>query len=233
LASTNYIKVVVADDHKIFRQGFISILNAQKGIRVIAEAENGKELIKIARKTKPDLVITDIKMPVMNGLEASQYITSHFPLMRIIALTMFNDDQLMTEMFRVGISDCLFKNADISEVVEMIYKNAFKKTTFVSKRFNAFFLRQALNIRNKKKPLTEKQIEIVKLICGEYTSKEIAIQLRLSERTVEEHRHNIQQKIGTRNIVGVILYAVKKGIFKIDEPYFQSRSYSNTGPAQD
>jgi DNA-binding NarL/FixJ family response regulator len=216
--SQEAIKVVIADDHEIFRDGFKMILGKMKNCLLIGEASNGRELLEIVANTTPDLVITDIKMPAMDGIEATRKIREKWPSMGIIALSMFNEDDLIMEMLEAGANGYLIKNADKAEIMDAIVAVASgdpyycrgtnnKLTKLIANsRFHPFH-------RKKIVEFSEKEIEIIRLICQEMTNKEIGENLFLSIRTVEGHRLRILDKMGVKNSVGLVIYAIQNNIF--------------------
>jgi DNA-binding NarL/FixJ family response regulator len=212
------IKIIIADDHEIFRKGFQVLLRKEEEIRIIGEAQNGDELLKLVKTNEPDIVIMDIQMPVMDGIEATRQLTRTHPRIGIIALTMFVDDHLVINMLEAGARGYLLKDTSKSELMEAIHAVYSGNTYFCSatskkmahligqSRFNLFPARQ-------KTSLTSTEIEIIKLICQEYSSKEIAAQLGYTPRTIENYREKIQEKIGAKNMVGVAVYAIKNRIY--------------------
>jgi DNA-binding NarL/FixJ family response regulator len=217
--STKKIKLLIADDHEIFRDGFKLMLSKFSDIQLIGEAENGKKLLELAKKFKPDVVITDIKMPVMDGIEATQKIIELFPQIGIIGLSMFDEDDLIVDMLEAGARGFLIKNAgkyEITEAIRTVYSGDpyYCKTTSnkLSKRiakshFNPFKKNDKLEDE-----FSHRDREIIYLICREYTNKEIADKLFLSIRTVEGYRLKIQEKMNVKNTVGLVIYAVKNGL---------------------
>lgn len=209
-----------ADDHEIFRDGFKVLLRKQNELELIAEAEGGKQLIELVKKFLPDIIFLDIQMPDLNGIEACKIIKELFPDIGVIALSMFNEDHLIVEMLEAGARGYLLKNTYTAEVVEAakaVYQGetyycrstSTKLTNMIAdSRFNPY--------RHKPKiKLTPRELEIIKLLYQEYSNKEIANVLNLSIRTVESYRENIQEKIGAKNSVGIIIYALKNKLVSI------------------
>lgn len=211
-------KVVIADDHEIFRDGFKMILGKMNNCVLIGEASNGRELLDIIDQQNPDLVITDIKMPGMDGIEATRKIREKWPQMGVIALSMFNEDELILEMLEAGANGYLLKNADKAEIIEAIEAvaggdpyycrstNSKLAKLIANSRFHPFHRKKAVEF-------SEKEIEIIRYICQELTNKEIAEKLYLSIRTVEGHRLRILDKMGVKNSIGLVIYAIQNNIF--------------------
>lgn len=217
MATPADIKLLIADDHEIFRDGFKLMLTKYPFIILTGEAENGSQLIELAKKDVPDVIITDIKMPVMDGIEATKKIIELYPSIGIIGLSMFDEDDLIIDMLEAGAKGYLLKNAgkqQIIEAIETVYKdepyyckNTSRKLTqmIASSKFNPYK-------KQEKVDFSEREIEIIELICKEQTNKEIADKLFLSVRTVEGHRLKILEKMSVKNTVGLVVYAIKKGI---------------------
>jgi DNA-binding NarL/FixJ family response regulator len=214
------IKVILADDHEIFRDGFRVMLKKQPSIELIGQAENGQELLEQVRSLKPDVVVTDIKMPVMDGIEATRILIKENADLGIIALSMFDEENLIMDMLNAGAKGYLLKNAHKNEIFEAI-RTVYKKDNYYCNHTSAKLIGM-LAKSNHNKPKKEvkiefnnNEIEIIKMICREKSTKEIAQQLFLSARTVEKYRERIQEKIDAKNMVGVVLFAVRNGIYSI------------------
>jgi DNA-binding NarL/FixJ family response regulator len=220
IQSNGNIGLVMADDHAIFRDGFRLITSSDAKITLLAQASNGKELLEMVEKFQPDVVITDIKMPELDGIAATQAIVDRWPWIKVIALTMFDEDDLIMEMLDAGVSGYLLKNANKEEVLEAIHTvsggDPYYCHTTSSKlmRLIAKNKYHALK-RHEKAEFTEKEIEIIQLICSEFTNKEIGEKLFLSVRTVEGIRLKILEKMRVKNTVGLVIYAIQNGIYTI------------------
>lgn len=212
------IRIVIADDHEIFRDGLKLMLGATDNIHLADEAANGKELIRIVKKVKPNVVITDIKMPDMDGVEATKHIKANYPQTEVIALSMFDDEQLILEMLEAGAIGYLLKNSDKSEVIDAI-NNAYMHQPYYCKFTSGKLAKLiAFSKHNSEKKLkeaefSEREIEIIKLICEEYTNRQIGEKLFLSTRTVEGYRMKILEKMDVKNIVGIVIEAIRLGIY--------------------
>ena len=219
-SSYSPIRLVIADDHEIFREGLESLFNKQKEIELAEEAINGKQLLEQAERLLPDVILTDIKMPVIDGIEATKILTEKFPQIGIIALSMFEDENLIVEMLEAGAKGYLMKNAhkyEIIAAINAVYNQesyfcnhtTMKLAKLIGKsRFNPF--------KEPIKPgFTEKEREMIKLICQEFSNKEIATTLHQSPRTIEGYREKILEKTKAKNTAGIVIYAIKNGIYKI------------------
>lgn len=213
------IHLLMADDHEIFRDGFKLMLTKYPDIVLVGEAENGKELLELTQKLQPDVIITDIKMPVMDGIEAAKKISELFPDIGIIGLSMFDEDDLIVDMLEAGAKGYLIKNAgkeQITEAIRTVYNNDpyYCKTT--SHKLTSMIARSRFNPYKKaaKVEFSEREIEIIDLICNELTNKEISDKLFISIRTVEGHRLKILEKMNVKNTVGLVVYAIKMGLVK-------------------
>jgi DNA-binding NarL/FixJ family response regulator len=211
------IRYVIADDHKIFREGLRLVLGDEPKLKFVAEAENGEELLQILKGNETDVVLLDLKMPVMDGLAATKEIRARYPNVKILILTMHDEELMIIHMLEAGANGYLLKNADPSEIKKAIY--AVTETNYY---FNDMVSGTMLkNIVNKNiaapsfKPaveLDEREVKVLQLICQECTSAEIGEKVFLSARTVEGIRSGIMEKVGVRNIAGLVMYAVKNGI---------------------
>jgi DNA-binding NarL/FixJ family response regulator len=219
MQTTADIKLVIADDHEIFRDGFKLMLSKFPEIILVGEAGNGRELLELIEKEDPDVILTDIKMPVMDGIEAAKKIVELYPDKGIIGLSMYDDDELIIEMLEAGAKGYLIKNAgkdQIIEAIKTVYNDepyyckttSHKLTQMIAKsRFNPYK-------KTEKAEFSEREKEIIACICDEMTNKEIGDKLFISVRTVEGHRLKILEKMNVKNTVGLVVYAIKNGIVK-------------------
>ena len=210
--------VYIADDQSLFRKGMVRLLSTFKGVSKVKEAKDGKELIQLVKSAPPDVVLMDYKMPVMDGAKASKYILNHFESVKILMLSMNDEERFIFEMMELGVHGYLLKNAEPEEVenaIEIVTEKDFYYNQLVTD-----VLRKGIQYRNKKAPhqansiLTLREKEILVLICQELTAKEIAEKLSISERTVNSHRANLIEKIGARNTVGLVRYALESNLLK-------------------
>lgn len=216
------IRVIICDDHEIFRDGLALMLSRQKDIILCAEAGDGRELVQLAATHRPDVIITDIKMPVMDGIQATKTILRQFPDTRIIALSMFDEETLIVDMLEAGAKGYLLKNADKQEILDAIETVYEEKTYYchhTSARLANMIVKSNFNPYKKREPVTfnERELEIIRLICQQYTAREIGDRLYLSPRTVEGYRTKILEKMNAKNTVGVVVFALKHDLIGISE----------------
>lgn len=211
----NYpIQIAIADDEGLFRRGIRLILEGYQDINVLLEAENGEELLKKIRTSAdlPDILLLDLKMPVMNGIEAAEIIRREFPSILIVVISSHISKAFILNMIEIGASSYLGKNADPDEVVETI--RLVREKGFYYNAHVMEVIRENMTSKNVVKPqrnfepeLTARELEVLQLICKEYTTQEIGKQLFISSRTVEGHRNNLLSKLGCRNTAGLVIYA--------------------------
>jgi two-component system, NarL family, nitrate/nitrite response regulator NarL len=211
------IKVLIADDHQMFIEGIKALLKGIKDIEVMAEANNGKQIVEQLSRHNIDVVLTDVQMPEMTGIEATQVISEKFPKVKVIALTMFNESGYVSRMLRAGASGYILKNADKKELINAIQQVA-KGENYYSPEIT---LRLIDKMKGKKEKsisvvqldeLSEREKEILKLIAQENTNAEIAEKIFLSPLTVNTHRKNLIRKLGVKNTAGLVRYAVENGL---------------------
>lgn len=211
---TTQINLVLADDHEVFREGLRSMLSRQQNINIAGEAENGKELLAIVEKCMPDIVLTDIKMPFLDGIQATRLLAEKYPAIGIIGLSMYEEDRLIVEMMEAGAMGYLIKNAskaNIVEAIETVYqgRNYYCSTTS-QKLVNMLGKSKFQQSKQAEKPVfTDKEKEIIQLIYDQKTAKEIADIIFLSHRTVEGLKQKIMEKMGVSNTLGMVIYALK------------------------
>jgi DNA-binding NarL/FixJ family response regulator len=213
------ISLVIADDHEIFRDGLALMLSKQKHITLKGQAEDGKELIELVKLHQPDIVLLDIKMPRMDGIEATKLLSTGYPAVRIIALSMYDEENLIIEMLEAGAKGYLLKNADKQEIldaIEQVYDDHVFYCRHTSAKLASLIVNSKFNPYRKKEVVlfTEREKEIIRLICLQYTAQEIGEKLFISKRTVEGYRTKILEKMGVKNTAGVVVYALKHDMIK-------------------
>jgi DNA-binding NarL/FixJ family response regulator len=211
------INVAIADDHKIFRKGVILSMKAYHNIRFILEAENGEELIKGIEKEQPDIVLMDLKMPVKDGIETTKYLNKNFPAIRILILTMFEDERFVGHLMDSGANGYLLKSTEPAEIKQGImdvmrtgfYLNNFVNRVLIKKNYS----RQKFNPNlNSEIIVSEREKEVLSLVCMEYTANEIAQQMEISPRTVEAIKDRLMERFGVKNSVGLVFFAMKNSL---------------------
>jgi two-component system nitrate/nitrite response regulator NarL len=190
----------------MIREGFITMFSKVKQVKILATASNGDELVKAVVEKAPQIVIADIKMPVCNGIEATKAIKAQLPEVKVIGLSSFDEQCLISDMMKAGASGYLLKNASREELLL-----AFNTVLSGENYYCAGISKKIFDHINKGALFTEREEEILVLIGKEKSSKQIADTLFISVRTVEKHRQNIAKKIGTNSVVGIAVYATKNG----------------------
>ena len=211
------INIAIADDYKIYRDGLKVGLSADDNLSVIAEADNGEDLMKSLEVQLPDVIIMDLKMPIMDGMEATKLVRKKYPSVKVLVVSMYEDDKFIIHLMENGANGYLLKNAEPDEIRRSIYsvhENGYYFNDLVNKA-----LLKKLVLKNNLKPsfnqnidLTEREQEVLKLICEEKTAAEIGKEIFLSPRSVEGIRQRLIEKIGVRNTAGLVMFAVKNGV---------------------
>ncbi len=207
------IKIILVDDHSIFREGLKRLLEAEKIADVVAEAKNGKEFLEIIEKTKPDLVLMDIAMPIMDGVEATQKAIEKYPNLQILVLSMFGDAKYYHKMIEVGVKGFILKNADIKEL-----ENAIVEVASGGNWFSSELLRKVITTMSNKSivvNLTPRELEVLRLISSGYSNEQIAKELHLSFDTIKWHRSNILSKTGCKNTASLIMYSIRQNLVEL------------------
>jgi DNA-binding NarL/FixJ family response regulator len=210
------IRVFIVDDHEIFRNGLKMVINKLGYAKVVAEAVDGKDFLDQLETTKTDLVLMDIEMPVMNGIEATRTALSKYPELKVIALTMFKEDAYIQSMIEAGVKGFLIKNIR-KEVLDRALQAVYHGKTYYSEELWDYFTKTIAG-EEKTDPalgLTKREIEVLALIAEGLSNKEIADRLFVSERTVVGHKSNLMTKTNTKNTVGLMAYAMKNGLVSI------------------
>ncbi len=208
------IKIAIADDHKIFRKGVILSMRQYTNLRFIMEAENGEDLLQKIPLDEPEIILCDLKMPVKDGIDATKAITKLYPHIRVIILTMYEDDRFVGHLMDCGAAGYLLKNSEPSEVYKAI--NDVKRTGFYLSPFvNKILIRKNYS-KQKFNPslaneavLSDREKETLMLVCMEYTASEIAAKMNISARTVEAIKDRLMERFGVKNSVGLVFYAMK------------------------
>lgn len=210
------IKLAIVDDHTLFRNGLKLLLSKSAGnlIGDIFEATNGVEFLNLIENQNIDIVLMDISMPEMDGIEATEKALEKNPNLRIIALTMFNDDDYYLKMIQAGVKGFLLKESDIQEVVYVI-KTVHQGNSFFPVDILCKLLKTKEQIVPEGETLSERELEILQLISEGLSNSEIAQKLFLSKRTVDKHRSNILMKTNCKNTANLVMYAVKNNLVRV------------------
>ena len=211
------ITIGIADDYKIFRDGLKLCFNTDPNLNVILEADNGEELMEALKTQQPDIIIMDLNMPLLDGMEATKQIRKKYEHVKILVVTMYDNDKFIIHLMENGAHGYLLKNAEPKEIIKAIYavmENGYYFNDLVNKA-----LLKKLVMKNNLKPsfnhnieLTEREQEVLKMICEEKTAAEIGKETLLSLRSVEGIRTRLIEKVGVRNTAGLVMFAVKNGL---------------------
>ena len=209
------IKIILADDHKIVRQGLRSLLDNETDIEVIAEADNGQKTVRLARTLSPDVVIIDVVMPDLNGIEAARQIIAEVDRIKVIALSMHSDRRFVAEMLKVGASGYLLKDCAFEELSGAIRAVAANKT-YLSPGIAGIVVDDYIRHLPKtyhfpSSTLTAKEREVLQLLTEGKTTKQVALNLEVSVKTVETHRQQIMKKLDIHSIAELTKYAIREG----------------------
>lgn len=214
------IKIGLVDDHNLFREGIKALLSSVKTIEMVLEAENGQDLFNRLETRVPDLVLLDLDMKEMNGIETTKRLSQDYPDMKIIILTMHKEERIIAYMMEIGAHGYLLKDtnqAELTEAIEKVYHHGF----YFNPRMASAMLK-GLKDKSKTEPklgnsfdLTKREMEVLHFIAQELTTTEMAEKMFLSERTIEGYRKNLLDKMGVKNAAGLILKAIKEGILSV------------------
>lgn len=214
------IQVAIADDHKLFREGIRFLIDQMDGVSMFYETADGKELIARLKAEAPDVLLLDLDMPEVDGIEALKEIRSQYPSMGIIILTMHSDSKMIAYLMELGANAYLMKDAspeELERAIRSVNEEGFYFNKAVSEAMLGGLKNQSLIKPTLKNDLslTNREVEVLQLICQEYTAKEIAEKLFISPRTAEGHRRSLIEKLGVKNTAGLIVKAIKEGVIEI------------------
>jgi len=215
------ISVVIADDHTFFREGLSNILKSAGNYSILGEASNGIELVELTKLHKPDILIVDISMPILNGIDAVKQIMELNLPSKVIALSMHTDDSIILNMLRAGAMGFLDKNTSKEELYEAIDSVVIFDRVYFPKSTNAHLMELLTTSTYKPYPetpvvFTDREIEVIKMICADFSTKEISYQLELSPRTIDTHRTRIMERMNVKSVAGLVAYAYSNGIVTIN-----------------
>jgi DNA-binding NarL/FixJ family response regulator len=208
------LHILIADDHGIVRSGIRMLIDRQQGMRVVAEAEDGIQAVELAQATHPDVAILDVTMPRMTGLQAAREIRARAPNTGVLLLSMHDDERYFFDAVDVGANGYVLKRSADTDLIDAIQAVA-RGEQFVSPVTERAAIKEWLEsgrVDRLEDPLTPRELDVVKLIAEAYTNKQIAAALHVSEKTVESHRANVFSKLGMRDRVELVRYAIRRGL---------------------
>jgi DNA-binding NarL/FixJ family response regulator len=209
------LHILVADDHGIVRSGLKMLIDRQEGMRVVSEAGDGVEAVERTLRDRPDVAILDVAMPRMTGIQAAREIKAHSPQTHVVLLSMHDEEGYLFDAFKAGASGYVLKRAADEELVEAVRRVA-AGGSFLSASTQGELVKEWLDdgAEVPKDQLTPRELDVVKLIAEAYTNKQIAEILKVSEKTVESHRGNVLAKLGMRDRVELVRYAIRRGLIE-------------------
>ena len=219
--TNDVIKVMIVDDHVLYRAGVKTALSSKKDIKVIAEADNGAHLLTMLKSIRPDVILLDIQMPVMDGIATLPEVKKLYPNIKIIMLTLLDDQSVITKLMELGANSYLVKTSDAEVIYEAI-KTCYEQEFYFNSLTNKALLNN-LRQKNSASPfkaahdeavLSEKEITILRLMCEEKSTREIAEAVELSPRTIEAIRDKLKTKTGAKSTAGLIMFAVKNKLLE-------------------
>ena len=215
------IKVILADDHRIFRKGLKSLLSEKKNIEVLAEADNGDEALEAVKKYKPEIVVMDIAMPKMDGIEATRQIREQFPDTEVVILSMHAKKAYIDQVLKAGAKGYVLKDSDeenLLSAIDTVHNGGYYLDSPVADQVLSDYFRDKSKRELKKQsdPLSEREREVLRLLAEGHSNQEVADTLYISRKTVENHRANIVRKTGIQGQVGLTKYAARIGLIDLD-----------------
>ena len=214
------VRILLADDHRIMREGLKALLEKHSSMEVIAEAENGIQTLEIARREKPDVIIMDIAMPDINGIETTRQLKSEMTDIKIVALSMHSDRRFVTEILKAGASAYVLKQSAFEDLEKAI-KTVMMNRTFLSADILETVVGDYVSQLSKSeyeayRQLSNRERQVLQLIAEGNSTKEIAYKLHVSVKTIESHRQNIMAKLSIHNLAGLTKFAVREGLTSLD-----------------
>lgn len=209
------IKLVIADDHKLFRKGMAAMLNQIPDFELMGEAANGKELLALLTKIKPDIALLDLQMPIMDGVETTEHIQVQYPTLKVIIVSMHEEERFIIHLLEKGVNGYLLKDSDPGEVenaIRRVMADGFYYSDFVAKALHRKVITRAIppvSLLNSKVQISPREMEVLQQLCEGLSTLEISEKLFVSPRTVEGHRLRLLEKTGTKNTAGLVAYAFK------------------------
>ena len=214
------IRILMVDDHRLFREGLRHLLEKQKDFTIVGEADNGRIAIKLAEELSPDVILMDVNMKDLNGIEATRQILAKEPSVKVIGLSMYSERQFVTEMLLAGVKGYILKDAAIEEVVGGI-RHVMNKNVYLSPSVATDVIEEfALGIKKDRSPvfvtLTPREREVLQMLAEGKTTKEIAFSLEVSVKTIETFRQQIMSKLNINTVAGLVKFAIREGLTSMD-----------------
>jgi len=213
------IRILLADDHKIFREGMRSLLEKEPNMVVVGEAGNGKDTVRLVQELLPDVVIIDITMPDLNGIDATQQLKKKAPNTKVLCLSQHSERNFVLAMFEVGASGYLLKDSAFDELTRAIYA-VYSKKIYISPQIAHYIIDESLARASERKVssavLTSKEREVLQLIAEGKSTKQIALRLNRSMKTIETHRRQISKKLNIHSIAELTKYAISEGLTSLN-----------------
>ena len=215
------VKIVIADDHKLMREGLSSLLNQQEDIQVVGQATNGREAVQLAERDCPDVVVMDVSMPDLNGIDATRQIIARSPKTKVIALSMHSDRQFVAEMFRAGARGYLLKDSAFEDLASAIVQ-VTKNETYIAPKISGFNFEEYTRKTDRGDSLltprlSDREREVLQLMAEGRGTKEIAAHLHLSSKTVETHRQHLMEKLDMYSVAELTKFAIRQGLTTLDQ----------------
>lgn len=220
--STKKIKIGLADDEELFRKGIAFIIEREPDFEIVFEAQNGQELLEKLEQSKslPDLILTDLKMPVINGIEATRTVVKKYPSIKVVALTSYNTRAFIANMIDIGAAAFLVKNSTpktVTHTLREVMLKGFYYNYQIMQIIQDELHGSSIKLVNNANDLTSREKEVLQLICDQYTTHEIAEKLFISPRTVEGHRNNLLHKTDSKNVAGLVLFAIRHNLVILEK----------------
>ena len=213
------IKVLIAEDHKIVREGICALLNKEADIKVVAEAEDGATAVKLARELLPDVVVMDIGLPNLNGIEATRQIVAGVPGVKVIALSMHSDRRYILEMLKAGAKAYLLKDCAFEELVQAV-RDVKRNKVYLSQKITETMINEQILLTQEESSvftlLSDRERQALQLIAEGKTMKEIAHSLKVSVKTAETYRQRIMEKLNMHSVAELTRYAIREGLIQLE-----------------
>ena len=214
------IRIVMAEDHRMFREGLRHLLEKEKDFTIVGEAENGRTAVKLVEELSPDVILMDVNMKDLNGIEATRQIVAKFPLVKVIGLSMYSERQFVTEMLLAGAKGYLLKDSAIEELVfgirQVVNRNVYLSPSIATVVIEEF----TLGIKKDRSPvfatLTPREREVLQMLAEGKSTKEIAFSLGVSGKTVETFRQQLMSKLNINTLAGLVKFAIREGLTSLD-----------------